>query len=145
MAVVPRVSSGYALGCDRAGTTTFESVPGLVDVSIPQEAPAKDKSTQASGIRAYLASLRSRSLSLSFRWDHADSTASTTTHAELWTDFLNAVKGNWRLTFPPNPTTSDRLTCRGFISSIDIPSTLGEVVTASVELQLCGPPTWDTV
>lgn len=145
MAVTPRVSSGYALSCDRAGTTTFEAVDGLVDVGVSGEAPAKDKSQQANSIRGYLASLRSRSLTLSFRWDHADATGSKTLHSELWADFISGVKGNWRLTFPPNPTTSDRLTCRGFISSIDIPSTLGEVVTASIELQLCGVPTWDTV
>ena len=98
MAVTAKISQGIKLEVDRDGGSTYEVINATVDFSISQRAPRQEKTKQLSstgatptgliGIREHLPGLRERELSFSLRYDQAaDATASTCSHAELWSDF----------------------------------------------------------
>lgn len=147
MAVVARISTGFRLHCDRTGTSvpgTYEQVPGIVDVTDNCEAPRSEKTKQASGgKREFLPSLRGpRTWEVTFRLDRADTTIATTTHAELWEDFVKGQVGVWKLDYPPNAdgtyTGRRKREALGFISRYDMPHILGEVITGSMTIQITG-------
>jgi len=136
-----KIASGILLSCDRAGGTTFEAISGLVDIRGDDlDASKSEKTKQSSGgKREFLPSLRSRKWMASFRWDQVDATTAFT-HAEMLADFIAGVTGNWRLVYPVGgaATTTLQRTALGFITEIDIPHVLGEVITASVTIQITG-------
>lgn len=156
MAVTPRVSTGFKLEIDPAGGTTYETIFAHVDFDTRQTKPRQEKTKQltaasAIGIREHLPGLTERTLAFSLRWDAGD-TQTGRTHHELWADFLERKKPNWRLTYPPTggtgvvPTYTGARTrvFRAVFRSLRIRGTLGSVVTADVELQICGAVTEST-
>lgn len=162
MAVNPRLSTGFRLYSDRDDThtnpasATYERLDGLVDVEIGHVAPAQDATQQrvageaGEGKREYLAGLREKSWTCSFRWDEADATASRTLHSELLADAIAGKKLCYQLDYPAvpgasTPTGALRKQVRAVIERISIPSNLGEVITATLVLRLCGTMTDTTV
>lgn len=149
MAVTPRLSTGFKFEVDPAGGSTFETIFATVDFAINQRAPRQETTKQltaasAIGIREHKPGFRERTLAFSLRWDAAD-TQTGRTHHELWADWIEKKKGNWRLTNPPTGGTSVVPTYTGartrtflaIISRMHIRGTLGTIVTADVELTIC--------
>jgi hypothetical protein len=153
MAVTPAVSTGFKLEIDPAGTTTFQTIFAHVDFDTRQSKPRQETTKQlttasAIGIREHKVGLTERTLSFSLRWDAAD-TQTGLTHHELWALFIERAKPNWKITYPPTGgtgvtptyTNARRRTFRGVFRSLRIRGTLGTIVTADVELQICGAVT----
>lgn len=155
MAVTAKISTGFKLEYDPAGGTTYLPIRGTVDIGIPQRAPKQDKTKQLSSgtgtppspfperaVREFLAGLRERELSFSVRWDMGHSSDGTSLlHTKLWTDFLNGIKGTWRLTYPPNAAGSyTGARTRAFaavITAIRVNGALGTVITTDISLAIC--------
>lgn len=147
MAVTAKISSGFKIEYDPAGGTTYLPIRGSVDVAFPQRAPRQDKTKQLTtntmrGVREHVAGLRERELNFSVRWDHGHSgDATSLLHSKLWTDFLDGIKGTWRVTYPPNAagsyTGARTRAFAGFISSLKVSGALGTVVTTDITVQIC--------
>ena len=138
---VEKIASGFLLYCDvtpgttTGGGTTWVAVPGLVDVKDDLDGAKSEKTGQGSGgRRGHLASLRAYKWQFSFRWDQIDATA--VAHKTLYALALNGVIANWKLVYPGAATDIVTRIAQGFITDLNIPNALGEVITATMDLQL---------
>lgn len=148
MAVVEHVSQGCTLHCDLTGAalasgtyTSATIVRGVKDISFTHEGPKQDKTQQIHSKRGYLPGLRTIKATVTMLWDAADTDAGTS-HAELFAAAMAKTKCTWQIVQSPGSVGSSQFRSKGLISSLSVPSILGDNVVATMEITFCQTPAW---
>lgn len=147
MPAAPRISTGAIFAVDTAQNGTYQSVGQFVDGDFEIEVDVQPKDTQASGGQeSVLAGLKQATITVSFYADYSDADAATfKTHHELWKDWGNGVKNNYRLSSSPGTSGAARRTIGGVIEEFERSWELGQTVKHQIKVRSSGALVKDTV
>ena len=153
---VQKISSGLRLWCDRSGaafpsagyaSTGMKLLSGVVNVDDSASRPGQSKTKQGSaGMTEVLPGLRTGIWSVTFHWDWSTDAAAVT-HAMLAQDARMGNKNIYQLDYPPAAPATPAIAGlyigrpyirqKAVITDLSIPSVVGNIIEASMTLQLC--------